>query len=398
MDTKEEEKLILISSLVLREMRGTLSGEDRLFLESWLQESIWNQQVYQRCLDEAQQREGYAGLAHFDKQRNFESLKAKISFHSSKGRVGLVKRLWPYVAAASVLLALSVIWYWFQENSHPVERQRTVVTDRLPASHQAIITLSDGRRYALNKDEKQVVINGSGIHYDDGHEVASIDAAVSAKIETPRGGTYEVTLPDGTRVKLNAGTILSYPTQFAKDKREVSLQGEAFFEVAKRKDQPFIVHTKNQQVQVLGTQFNINAYPTSTQIKTTLLEGSVQVKELIKGQKVNLLPGNQSVNTGTQLIKQSVNVQQEIAWVYGKFNFDGKSLRQVMDELSQWYAVDVVYKGDVPDVSFFGGTFRTSKLSTILKLLKDQDLSYNLTDDGKLIIEYSNPKAQKGGQ
>ncbi len=134
MDTKEEEKLILISSLVLREMRGTLSGEDRLFLESWLQESIWNQQVYQRCLDEAQQREGYAGLAHFDKQRNFESLKAKISFHSSKGRVGLVKRLCPYVAAASVLLALSVIWYWFQENSHPVERQRTVVTDRLPAS------------------------------------------------------------------------------------------------------------------------------------------------------------------------------------------------------------------------------------------------------------------------
>ncbi|MDQ1149751.1 ferric-dicitrate binding protein FerR (iron transport regulator) [Sphingobacterium zeae] len=246
--------------------------------------------------------------------------------------------------------------------------------------------------------KKQVVINGSGIRYDDGHEVASIDAAVSAKIETPRGGTYEVTLPDGSRVKLNAGTILSYPTQFAKDKREVSLQGEAFFEVAKRKDQPFIVHTKNQQVQVLGTQFNINAYPTSTQIKTTLLEGRVQVKELIKGHKVNLLPGNQAVNTGTQLIKQSVNVQQEIAWVYGKFNFDGKSLRQVMDELSQWYAVDVVYKGDVPDVSFFGGTFRTSKLSTILKILKDQDLSYHLTDDGKLIIEHSNPKTQKGGQ
>lgn len=398
MDPKEEEKLILISSLVLREMRGTLSGEDRLFLESWLQESIWNQQVYQRCLDEAQQREGYARLAYFDKQHNFESLKTKISFHSSKERVGLVKRLWPYVAAASVLLALSVVWYWFQDNGHPVETQRTVAIDRLPASHQAIITLSDGRRYALNKDEKQVVINGGNIRYDDGHEVASIDAAVSAKIETPRGGTYDVTLPDGTRVKLNAGTILSYPTEFAKDKREVSLQGEAFFEVAKRKDQPFIVHTKNQQVQVFGTQFNINAYPTSTQIKTTLLEGSVQVKELIKGQKVNLLPGNQSVNTGTQLIKQSVNVQQEIAWVYGKFNFDGKSLRQVMDELSQWYAVDVVYKGDVPDVSFFGGTFRTSKLSTILNILKDQDLSYHLTDDGKLIIEHNDSKVQKGDQ
>ncbi|MGE8426636.1 MAG: FecR domain-containing protein [Sphingobacterium sp.] len=398
MDPKEEEKLIRISSLVLREMRGTLSGEDRLFLERWLQESVMNKQIYWRCLDEAQQREAYASLQHFEKQRNFESIKAKLSFHSSTKRSRLLQRLWPYVAAASVLLALSVVWYWNQDNSRPVQTQLEAVNDRLPASHRAIITLSDGRQYALNRGEKQVVIDGGGIRYNDGHEVASIDAAVSARIETPRGGTYEVTLPDGTQVKLNAGTTLAYPTVFAKDRREVSLQGEAYFEVAKRKDQPFIVHTKNQQVQVLGTHFNINAYPTATQTKTTLLEGKVQVKELIKGQKVTLLPGDQSVNAGTELTKHPVNIAQEMAWVYGKFNFDGKSLRQVMDELSQWYAVDVVYKGDVPDVSFFGGTFRTSKLSTILKILKDQDLSYHLTDDGKLIIEKNNPKAQKGGQ
>ncbi|MNM71960.1 fec operon regulator FecR [compost metagenome] len=250
----------------------------------------------------------------------------------------------------------------------------------------------------MNKGEKQVVIDGGGIRYEDGHEVAPINAAVSARIETPRGGIYEVTLPDGTLVKLNAGTTLSYPTVFAKDKREVTLRGEAYFEVAKKKDQPFIVHTKNQQVQVLGTHFNINAYQTSVPTKTTLLEGKVMVTTLLGSQKVTLLPGDQSVNTGTELTKHPVNVQQEMAWVYGKFNFDGKSLRQVMDELSQWYAIDVVYKGDVPNVSFFGGTFRTSKLSTILKILKDQDLSYHLTENGKLIIEKNDPKAQKGGQ
>ncbi len=398
MDPKEEEKLIHISSLVLHEMRGSLSDEDRLFLEGWLQESAMNKHIYQRCLDEAQRRKGYASLQRFEKQRNFESIKAKLSFRSSKSRQGLMKRLWPYLAAASVLLALSVVWYWNQDNSRPVQTHLGAVNDRLPASRQAIITLSDGRQYVLNRDEKQVVIDGSGIRYDDGHKVASINAAVSAKIETPRGGTYDVTLPDGTQVKLNAGTILSYPTVFAKDRREVSLLGEAYFEVKKRKDQPFMVHTQNQQVQVLGTHFNINAYPTATQTKTTLLEGKVQVKELVKGQKVTLLPGDQSVNTGTELIKHPVNIQQEIAWIYGKFNFDGKSLRQVMDELSRWYAIDVIYKGDVPDVSFFGGTFRTSKLSTILKILKDQDLSYHLTDDGKLIIEKSDPKEQKGGQ
>lgn len=397
MDPKEEEKLIRISALVLQELQGTLTGEDRFFLENWVQESASNKEIYQRCLEGQWQREAYASLQHFEKQRNFESLKNKISFQPTKRKPALLKRLWPYAAAASVLLALSVVWYWNWDNSRPAEVQLGTVNDRLPASNRAIITLSDGRRYELNKREKQVHINGSGIRYDDGHEVASIDAAVSAKIETPRGGTYEVTLPDGTMVKLNAGTTLSYPTVFAKDKREVSLRGEAYFEVAKRKDQPFIVRTKNQEVQVLGTHFNINAYPTSAQTKTTLLEGKVQVKELTKGKKVTLLPGDQSVSTGAELSKHSVNVQQEMAWVYGKFNFDGKSLRQVMDELSQWYAVDVVYKGDVPDVSFFGGTFRTSKLSTILKILKDQDLSYQLTDDGKLIIEKSDPKGQKGG-
>jgi len=123
MDPKEEEKLIRISSLVLREMRGTLSGEDRLFLERWLQESVMNKQIYWRCLDEAQQREAYASLQHFEKQRNFESIKAKLSFRSSTKRSGLLQRLWPYVAAASVLLALSVVWYWNRDNSRPVQTQ-----------------------------------------------------------------------------------------------------------------------------------------------------------------------------------------------------------------------------------------------------------------------------------
>jgi len=398
MDPKEEEKLIRISALILQKMQGTLTGEDRFFLEIWLQESERNKQIYQRCLDAEQQRDAYTRLQDFETRRNFESLKAKISFQTSKKGPGLLKRLLPYVAAASVLLALSVVWYWNKDSNRLVETQREVVNDRLPASHQAVITLSDGRQYALNKGEKQVVIDGGGIRYEDGHEVAPINAAVSARIETPRGGIYEVTLPDGTLVKLNAGTTLSYPTVFAKDKREVTLRGEAYFEVAKKKDQPFIVHTKNQQVQVLGTHFNINAYQTSVPTKTTLLEGKVMVTTLLGSQKVTLLPGDQSVNTGTKLTKHPVNVQQEMAWVYGKFNFDGKSLRQVMDELSQWYAIDVVYKGDVPDVSFFGGTFRTSKLSTILKILKDQDLSYHLTENGKLIIEKNDPKAQKGGQ
>lgn len=397
MDPLEEEKLIRISTLILRQLQGRLSVEDRAVLDCWLDESAENRAIYVRCLEGQVQRDAYIRLEHFENLRDFESVKHKFRFRRVSPKTPVLKKLWPYVAAACVLVAMVGVWYQQRARYSVGDVQHTAINDRLPASNRAVITLSDGRQYTLNQQENQVVIDGNGIHYDDGRQVASIDAAVSAKIETPRGGTYDVTLPDGTLVKLNAGTLLTYPTVFAKDRREVNLTGEAYFEVAKRQGQPFVVTTKNQQVAVLGTHFNVRAYPDATVTKTTLLEGKVRVKEMLKGRELLLSPGDQAVRKGTELSRRAVDVQQELAWVYGRFNFDGKSLREVMDELSRWYAVDVVYKGEIPDVSFFGGTFRTSRLSSILKILKDQDLSYQLTDDGKLIIEKSDPKGQKGG-
>lgn len=398
MDPLQEEKLIRISTLILRQLQGRLSVEDRAVLDCWLNESAENRAIYARCLEGQVQRDAYIRLEYFENHRDFESVKHKFRFKSASPKAAILKRLWPYVAAACVLVAaIGGVWYQQVAKHSAGDVQRTAANDRLPASNQAVITLSDGRQYTLNQQENQVVIDSNGIRYDDGRQVASIDAAVSAKIETPRGGTYDVTLPDGTLVKLNAGTLLTYPTVFAKDRREVNLTGEAYFEVAKRQGQPFVVTTKNQQVAVLGTHFNVRAYPDAAVTKTTLLEGKVRVKEMLKGRVLLLSPGDQAVRKGTELSRHAVDVQQELAWVYGRFNFDGKSLREVMDELSRWYAVDVVYKGEIPDVSFFGGTFRTSRLSSILKILKDQDLSYQLTDDGKLIIEKIDPKGQKGG-
>ncbi|MNY17758.1 fec operon regulator FecR [compost metagenome] len=165
------------------------------------------------------------------------------------------------------------------------------------------------------------------------------------------------------------------------------MDGEAYFEVAKRKNQPFIVETKNQQVSVLGTHFNVNTYGNKSEMKTTLLEGKIRVKELTTGKDLVLLPGYQSCVMEGKLVSRAVDVNQEMAWIHGRFNFDGKSLYEVMDELSRWYNVDVEYRGEMPDVEFFGGTYRTSKLSTILNILKDQNLRYHFTANGKLIIE-----------
>jgi len=387
MNLKEEELLIRISALIVQEMKGEQRAEDRLLLKKWLSESQENQAVYKRCFDQVMQKKAFESLQEFEKNRDFEKIRAKLFTTPAPQHLFSFKRLLPFVAAACMIIALGGVWYYSQVNrSIPSEIQLSQV-DRLPAQNRATVTFSDGRQFQLNEHESQVHMDKKGVHYNDGSAVAETQSAQFATIETPRGGVYDVILPDGTRVKLNAATTLRYPTVFATDKREVRVDGEAYFEVAKRKNQPFIVETANQQVSVLGTHFNVNTYGNKSEMKTTLLEGKVQVKELTSGKHLILLPGYQSFVNKGKLTSRAVDVNQEMAWIHGRFNFDGKSLYEVMDELSRWYNVDIEYRGEMPDVEFFGGTYRTSKLSTILNILKDQNLRYHFTTNGKLIIE-----------
>lgn len=387
MNLKEEELLIRISSLIVQEMKGEQRAEDRLLLKKWLSESQENQAVYKRCFDQVMQKKSFESLQEFEKNRDFEKIRAKLFTTPVPQQLFSFKRMLPFVAAACMIIALGGVWYYNQTNSSIPSAIQLSQMDRLPAQNRATVTFSDGRQFQLNEHESQVHMDKKGVHYDDGSAVAETQSAQFATIETPRGGVYDVILPDGTRVKLNAATTLRYPTVFAADKREVRVDGEAYFEVAKRKNQPFIVETANQQVSVLGTHFNVNTYGNKSEMKTTLQEGKVQVKELTSGKHIILLPGYQSLVNKGKLISRAVDVNQELAWVDGRFNFDGKSLFEVMDDLSRWYNVDVEYRGEIPDVEFFGGTYRTSKLSTILKILKDQNLHYHFTANGKLIIE-----------
>lgn len=387
MNLKEEELLIRISSLIVQEMKGEQRAEDRLLLKKWLSESQENQAVYKRCFDQVMQKKSFESLQKFEKNKDFEKIRAKLFTTPVPQQLFSFKRMLPFVAAACMIIALGGVWYYNQTNSSIPSAIQLSQVDRLPAQNRATVTFSDGRQFQLNEHESQVHMDKKGVHYDDGSAVAETQSAQFATIETPRGGVYDVILPDGTRVKLNAATTLRYPTVFAADKREVRVDGEAYFEVAKRKNQPFIVETANQQVSVLGTHFNVNTYGNKSEMKTTLQEGKVQVKELTSGKHIILLPGYQSLVNKGKLTSRAVDVNQELAWVDGRFNFDGKSLFEVMDDLSRWYNVDVEYRGEIPDVEFFGGTYRTSKLSTILKILKDQNLHYHFTANGKLIIE-----------
>lgn len=192
-------------------------------------------------------------------------------------------------------------------------------------------------------------------------------------IETPKGGQYQIRLPDGTTVWLNAASTLIYPVNFRGSReRRVQLDGEAYFEVAKDKAHPFVVKTDRQEVTVLGTHFNINGYKEESVINTTLLEGSIRTRNLSSGQSRILSPGQQStvVKGEGEVGVANVNTDNIISWKNGYFIFDEQDIVSVMKVISRWYDVDVEFK-TVNREEKFGGTFsRSSELSDILNVLK----------------------------
>lgn len=283
--------------------------------------------------------------------------------------------------AAAALIFVSVGVYLFYSNTsepavattddhHPV--------DVLPGGNKAFLTLADGSRISLN-DAKVGELTWQGnsvvhkttdgeLSYD---KVGTNDPAVvgSNSIETPRGGEYQVTLTDGTRVWLNAASKLVFPTAFSGKERRVELTGEAYFEVAQNKAMPFKVTSGDQTIEVLGTHFNINAYPDEAVIRTTLVEGSVRVSD--ESSTGLLKPGEQSVVKKGEAIRiLAVNTSDVVAWKNGLFVFANDNVEGVMRKISRWYDIDVHYTGSITREGFVGSVSKFENLSEVLSALE----------------------------
>jgi transmembrane sensor len=229
------------------------------------------------------------------------------------------------------------------------------------------------------------------LSYNDGTEIKESKPTSLLTIITSHGGTYQVRLSDGTKVWLNATSTLKFPSSFVKSKhRKVELIGEAYFEVEKDKTMPFIVASKGQEVEVLGTHFNVNSYPDEASTKTTLLEGSVQVsvvnaKTLRQVPPSILRPGMQFIFTSSGVrIQQLEDPEEAISWKSGYFTFNREYLDEVMRKMSRWYSVDVVYKNEqIKSIPFSGTITRFANVSEVLKMLE-------LTGKVKFTIEGKN--------
>ncbi|MCF8453797.1 MAG: FecR domain-containing protein [Pedobacter sp.] len=295
--------------------------------------------------------------------------------------------------AAMILLAITTGIY-FYSNREIVEPEHfaeiDVQNDIAPGYNKAILTLADGSKISLDDaangllaSQGNIAItkteNGQIVYENNNIDRTKFMAnrSVTNTIQTPKGGKYQVRLPDGSKVWLNSASTLSYPTTFAGNERKVQLKGEAYFEISPNKNIPFRVQSGNQIVEVLGTHFNINSYDDEDYVKTTLLEGSVKVILNSKPNVVSntrlLKPGEQSLTKSSRsdIRIENADTEKAVAWKNGYFKFRNTPIREIMREIERWYDVELVYEGKIPTDEFTGFISNDVKISAVLKIMEE---------------------------
>lgn len=296
-----------------------------------------------------------------------------------------VRRLWPYWSAAAAVLLLAGVAL-FQWRPAKVAPPIAVVSDARPGSNKATLTMADGQVVTLDSTgARDLSRNGTVVRQQGGRLLYGNARAVSYNtLQTPRGGQFQLQLPDGTEVWLNAASSIRFPTAFPGKERLVEVTGEVYMEVARNADQPFRVKVNEQvNVQVLGTRFNINAYSDEKNIQTTLVQGAVKVKS---GDTGTILQPGQQAQVSDNIRVVPADVDQVMAWKNGLFNFHNMELKEVMRQLSRWYDIDVEYRGTVAPREFWGKMGRNLTLSEVLKGLEGAGINFKIEENGKKLV------------
>ena len=360
-----------IISLINKYNTGNASDNEKALIEAWYLQ-FEQKSVPQLSIDE--------------RQRDLDNIWKKLPVNRSK-----VKRIhtWYRVAAAAILLAFISVGIYLAK--YQEVKQNKIINEisrtAKPGGNKAILFLSNGQQIVLTDVQSgQIAKQGNATisKTADGKVVYSIRPAADNRVQeqntiaTPAGGTYELTLSDGTKVTLDAHSSLRYPVAFKGANRKVELTGQAYFEVAHNQAKPFKVTSRGQTVEVLGTHFNINAYKNEGSTTTTLLEGSVKVSNV--GNNTMLKPGQRSVvsegSVTSPISVSKADIETAMAWKNGIFRFKRADLQTVMRQFARWYDVEVVYDGPVPDVAITGKVQRAADASQVLTILNKLGIKF----------------------
>jgi hypothetical protein len=310
-------------------------------------------------------------------------------------------------AAAAAIGLIIFCAYLFQDK----EIQQVPLAEQLPHieeevitwGNKAILTLEDGKVINLDDISNGEVVKQGGVlirktadgkisYETDPNYKAKGEVPVLNTMSTPRGGEYQVVLPDGSQVWLNAASSLTYPIQFSATSRVVTIEGEAYFEIAKDTNRPFIVNVDEVEIRVLGTHFNVSAYKEESEIKTTLLEGSVQVKRKSlthETASIIMRPGDQAiVSDGQSSIKMvQVDIDDVMAWRHGYFVFHKEGIHSAMNKIGRWYDLDIEFEGNLRNRRFEGTISRMENLNSLVKALELTGVASFKLEGRKIVVK-----------
>ena len=366
-----------ITVLIEKYLNGTISTEERLQLDQWYGSLADDEAALPVSSED--EKDINERLQH----RVFNTITTLYRNHTRRSFF----RGWqlPVIAASVILILVSVAVYYYMYSGKlpgaPLAKKRSPATDIVPGGNRALLTLADGSTIVLDSASNGMLSrqgnvkvlkldNGLLSYTGQGMKKDEYNETVFNTISTPRGGQYHVTLSDGTEVWLNAASSISFPVAFTAAERNVSITGEAYFEVAHDRHRPFKVKINDSEIEVLGTHFNVNAYEDEATVKTTLLEGKIRQTAKDGAFQKTLLPGQQSriYKNGEMSVSADVDTGEAVAWMQGNFQFRSADLRAVLRQVSRWYDVDIEYKGNV-DLHFTGQLPRSENASTLFENL-----------------------------
>lgn len=375
-----------IKQLILKYIGDNLSSDEKADLKLWLDESAEHRIFFEELLDRddlINDLNQWSTLQESNPMDWNERLKTKTletirTTAVKSSPIRGIKYLIPYAAALLCIGLGSLIYIAVNKQTASVSN-RIVLNDVQAQNNQAEIRLSNGQILPIS-NHKGALISGHHLKYEDGTMLQStaLNGNLTATVSTPAGTMLPIILEDGSQITLNAKTTLKYPIQFAKNKRVVEVDGEAYFKIAKNKKVPFQVVSNGQLIEVTGTEFNVNTY-TKSKSSTTLVEGAINLTA--NGQKLQLKPNQQAILASGQLTQKTVDSYNYIAWLDNKFYFNETDLHTALQLIGQWYDIQIIYKQPIKETLLYGEIQRTKSLSAVLKILERSHIKFELIQE-----------------
>ena len=358
-----------ISEAELQELKTMLI--DFPELADWLNDSGLK-------MEEVNERLDY--YRSIDKNAEWAAVLNKLKEKESKKVAG--KNWWAIAASILLIAAVGGLLFQYGMESKPA-------AEILPGKNMAVLTLSDGTKVMLDEHSSKTIADGKtslDVHGNSLDYSTSTTTEVNIhKLEVPRGGTYHIQLADGTKVWLNAESELEFPSAFTGKERNVTVKGEAYFEVAKDPSHPFKVKVNSTEVEALGTAFNINTHLQGQNVKTILTEGRIKVTENKQHKIINA--GYETISGQGDIQVKVANLDEALSWKDGYFYFTSKSLTDILAEVSRWYKVDIDLQVKPTSDHYHGGIRRSESITVVCKALSDLTGHQFIIEKNKLIVK-----------